>query len=387
MLELSRTSAHAMLEASTTRIYTRATAPVEDLVVDWFSAMRENVDLALTTPLQSSGPALAYSAATSRGTQPWLDSQELAGVVGALAVDTGMGLHAKDTVRHTTCSSSASSQQCERPSALVATCAATSCALGFLDQAASAALVAVARRQDALNRSAWQGLAEAGHAIDEIRRGGPMGLLSMVHTYAEGGTLRTTSDDLVIALVRSDVEHVPDRARRRPARRLVTSVEALVGGCAVVRSSITMGAGRAPLLPTADNLRAARQAEIRAAVDAVLADNAGSSAGSATERLRRTAPTDRAHMVDSTESRLPELDRLPPGGHGACTPCPTSRLWRDLFDQLTGGASRRARPHAQLQGDWSSGRRHPVGLRSDRAAACDDRRALPRRPVRKVHIQ
>ena len=286
--------------------------------------MRENVDLALTTPLQASGPAPRYSAETSRGTQPWLDSQELTGVVGALAVDTGTGLHAKDA-------GAAYDRLVDRELAAAQTTVGAGgdvrrdiVRLGFLDQAASAALVAVARRQDALNRSAWQGLAEAGHAIDEIRRGGPMGLVSMVHTYAEGGTLRTTSDDLVIALVRSDVEL--SQTERDDARRaeLVTRIEALTGGCADVRSTITIGAGRAPLLPTADDLRAARQVEIRAAVDAVLDDKAGGSAGSATERLRqRTGPTDRVHMVASDAPR-------PRGTSQARTPSPSPTRSRRL---------------------------------------------------------
>jgi hypothetical protein len=232
--------------------------------------------------------------------QPWLDSQELTGVVGALAVDTGMGLHAKDA-------GAAYHRLVERELAATQTSAGAGVdlrrdivRLGFLDQAASAALVAVARRQDALNRSAWQGLAEAGHAVVQIRRGGPMGLLSMVRTYADGGTLRTTSDDLVIALVRSDVEL--SQTERDDARRanLLSRIEALAGGCADVRSTIAIGAGRAPLLPTADDLRAARQMEIGAAVDAVLDDNAGSPAGSATQRLRRpTGPTNQVHMVET----------------------------------------------------------------------------------------
>ena len=324
MLELSRTSAHAMLEASTTRIYARSTAPVENLVVDWFSAMRENVDLALMTPLQASGPAPRYSAETSRGTQPWLDSRELAGVVGALAVDTGMGLHAKDA-------GAAYDRLVDHELAAAQTTVGGGgdvrrdiVRLGFLDQAASAALVAVARRQDALNRSAWQGLAEAGHAIDEIRRGGPMGLVSMVHTYAQGGTLRTTSDDLVIALVRSDVELSQtelDDARRAT---LVSRVESLAGGCADVRSTITVGAGRAPLLPTAGDLRAARQVEIRAAVDALLDDKAGGSAGSATERLgQRTGPTDRLHIVRPSHDVQP--DACP---SGRSSPPEKRRGWR-----------------------------------------------------------
>ena len=208
--------------------------------------------------------------------------------------------------------------------------------LGFLDQAASAALVAVARRQDALNRSAWQGLAEAGHVIDEIRRGGPMGLVSMVHTYAEGGTLRTTSDDLVIALVRSDVEL--SQTERDDARRatLVTRIEALAGGCADVRSTITIGAGRAPLLPTAGDLRAARQVEIRAAVDALLDDKAGSSAGSATERLgQRTGPTDRLHIVAESDLRRPTTANACTKRREIVSPSPTgSALKRDPLHRV-----------------------------------------------------
>ena len=39
----------------------------------------------------------------------------------------------------------------------------------------------------------------------------------MVHTYVDGGTMRTASDDLVIALVRSDVELA--QTERDDARR------------------------------------------------------------------------------------------------------------------------------------------------------------------------
>lgn len=171
--------------------------------------------------------------------------------------------------------------------------------LGFLDQAASASLVAVARRQDALNRSAWQSLAEAGHVIAEVRRRGVSGLAATVHTYVDGGTMRTSTDDLVIALVRSHVEPGPDRASTTAvAQSLVARIEAITRDCTDVLPAIRLGAGRAPLLPTVSDLRAARDAEIRAAFDAAVKDGARSTARSATDRLRQhTGPLDRTHVV------------------------------------------------------------------------------------------
>ena len=297
MLEVSRTSTHAMLEDSTTHIYSRATAPLEHLVADWFSAMRENVDIALATPLVSADAPTGYVRRTSRGTEPWLDAQELTGVVGALAVDTGTGLRAKDPGaaygRLVDQELRAAQDTAERGGEVRRDVVR----LGFLDQAASAALVAVARRQDVLNRSAWQGLAEAGHVIGEIRRGSLAGLASTVRTYIDGGTMRTADDDLVIALVRSDVELAQtelDDARRA---HLVTRIGTVTGGRAEVLPAMQLGAARAPRLPTAAELRAARDAEIRAAFDAAVKDGSQGGATSAADRLKqRNAPTDRVHV-------------------------------------------------------------------------------------------
>ena len=220
--------------------------------------------------------------------QPWLDGQELAGVVGAVAVDTGMGLRAKvagaaydrlvdrelDAARRSAASGGDVRRDVVR--------------LGFLDQSASAALVAVARRQDELNRSAWRGLAEAARVVAEVRRGGVTGLASTAHTYVGGGTMRTPTDDLLIALVRSDVELSQtelDDARRG---RLVTRIEAITGnGLGRVLDDRARGTARS-LLPTAAELRAARDAEIRAAFDAAFKDGARSGSASAMDRLKAT---------------------------------------------------------------------------------------------------
>lgn len=321
MLEVSRTSGHAMLEASTTQIYTNATAPLEDLVADWLSAMRENVDRVLTTP-SLGATASPYAAPTSTGAQPWLDAHELTGVVGALAVDTGMGLHARDPgaaydrlVGHELGETRRSAQAGSVVRQDVAR-------LGFFDQSASAALVDVARRQDTLNRAGLQGLTEAGHVIETIMRGGLTGLVSTVQAYVQDGTTRTALDDLAISLVRSEVERA--QTERNDARRadLMNRVGAIAGSREDVVSAFAVGAGRAPVLPTAEALRAARGLEIRAAFETAVKDGAGSGASSAMDRLKG----------------LPK-----PPDHGCVRPNDPPRA----RGTVTAAGSRKVKPHEQ----------------------------------------
>jgi hypothetical protein len=165
--------------------------------------------------------------------------------------------------------------------------------------------VAVARRQDELNRSAWRGLAEAGHVVAEIRRGGVTGLASTVHTYVDGGTMRTPTDDLLIALVRSNVELSQTELDDLRRGRLAARIEAITGKGTDVLPTIALGARRAPLLPTAAELRAARDAEIRAAADAAFKDDARRGSASAMDRLKpRTGHTNRAHVTPAKDSHL-----------------------------------------------------------------------------------
>ncbi|GAA2487339.1 hypothetical protein [Terrabacter carboxydivorans] len=305
MLEVSRTSRFAMLDASTTQSYSRATAPLEPLVVEWLSAMRENVDLALTTPALGA-PATPYAAPTSTGAQPWLDTRELTGVVGALAVDAGTGLHAREPgaaydrlVEHEL-------DETQRSVQAGSDVRHDAVRLGFFDQSASAALVDVARRQDTLNRSALQGTAEAGHVIETIMRGGLAGLVSTVHAYVQDGTTRTALDDLVVSLVRSDVEL--DQTERNDARRaeLVSRIAAITGGRDAVLPAMALGAARGPALPTAEALRTARSAEIRAAAEAARQEAAAGTGSTALDRLKdRLGPADRAHVAPSDPARLP----------------------------------------------------------------------------------
>ena len=379
MIEVSRTSAHAMLEASTTRIHTSATAPIEDLVADWFSAMRENVDLALTTAVPAAQLATSYARLTSDGMQPWLDGQELTGVVGALAVDTGTGLRAKDTGAAYDRLVDRELDAARRSAASGGDVLRDVARLGFLDQAASAALVAVARRQDELNRSAWRGLAEAAHVVAEIRRGGVTGLASTVHTYLDGGTMRTPTDDLLIALVRSNVElsqtELDDVRRAQLARR----IESITGSCADVLPTMAVGGRLAPLLPTAAYLRAGRDDEIRTAFDAAVKDR---------ERKQRTGRTRRVDVArHGVVRRLPELEDLPAGRSRGVHIVADDVTLRRLFDRLKQGATRQDRP--TYEGEWFV---RPdgveVGLRfeSRSGGATIDVR-YPDDQMRKVHVQ
>ncbi|MGO4599579.1 hypothetical protein [Terrabacter sp. 2RAF25] len=336
MLEVSRASAHAMGEASTTRIYNRAAGAVEHQVVEWLSAMHANVDRALGQPVLSA--RAGYSAETATGPQPSLDAHELSGVVAALALDTGMGLHARapsaaygrlveteiESARQATLSG-------EDPTRGVAR-------LGFFDQAASAALVGVARRQDDLNRSAWESTAETAHVVDEIRRAGPAGLVSVVQTYASGGSLRTPEEDLLISVVRSDVELQQTELDDSRRAALLARIEGLVGHrSGEVGAAFREGAGRAPCLATAHSLRKAREDEIRAAWNAVRDSRS-------TDRLeggrpRRSPDHTIAHVAEGRNGRIPELDSLPRGKNSTIKLVESDDDLRDLTETLTRGAT------------------------------------------------
>ena len=338
MLELSRTSSFAMGEASTTRIYSRGTGAVERQVAAWLSAMHATVDRALASPLF--GPRGGYAAATASGPQPTLDAHELTGVVAALAVDTGMGLQAKATAATYDRLLETELEHTRQSAAAGLDVRSDVVRLGFFDQAASAALVQVAHRQDELNRGAWRGLAEAWHVVDEIRRGGPAGLASMVQRYAQAGTMRTPTDDLAIAVVRSDVELRQTELDDTRRAVLLARVDALVGGRGTVDvgESLAAGASRATSVPTAEALRAARTAEIRKAWDAVRESAVQRLAENAPRPTRR--PDDRLHVAEGRDGRLPELDQLPRGKNATTKVVDSERDLRDLFGTMTRDAAR-----------------------------------------------
>ncbi|MFM6850160.1 MAG: hypothetical protein ACKOVB_13780 [Terrabacter sp.] len=384
MLEVSRTSAFAMREASTTRIYNRGPAAVEQQVAEWLSAMHANVDRALSEPLDVS--IRDYSADTADGTQPMLDAHELSGVLAALAVDTGMGLHARAPTETYERLLEAEMQRVQQATAAGIDAMPAVVRLGFFDQAASAALVAVSRRQDELNKAAWEGLAESVHVVDEIRRGGPAGLVSMAQTYASGGSLRTPEEDLLIAAIRSDVELEQTDLDEERRTALLTSIEALVGrGSRGVGGAFTRGAGRAPSLPTAEALRKSRENEIAAAWNAV-------RDGGTKERLKEKRPNRSpdhtiARVAEGRNGRLPELDRLPRGKNAGTKLVGSDQELRELSQTLTRDAT-------PLEGSRYPGRRwlRPDGVEvrlresSTSGGATIDLK-FPDGSERKVHIR
>ena len=389
MLEVARTSSHAMGEASTTRIYSRSTAPVEGLVVDWFSASRHNVDRTIAAPHFTPG-ASAYAAVTPGGMQPLLDAHELASVVGALAVDSGTGLHARDPAAPYDRLVETELTETGRSAATGGGVGPDIARLGFLDRAASAALVAVARRQDGHNVAAWQALAEAKDVAVTLQTEKVAGLGTVAAAYASNGTMRTALDDFFIALVRSDVELC--QTERDEARRaaLVQRIGAIsrIGSSASISSSLALGAGRAPAVPTAESLRAARAAEIRAAWDALGDDRAQRVIEDA--RRRGTASgnhPDRLHVAQGRNGPLPEFEQLPTGRSRGVRTVPDEATLRDLFVRLTHDASPRER--RDYDGTWYE---RPdgieVGLRNDsRSGGATIDLRYPDDQTRKVHVQ
>ena len=308
--------------------------------------------------------------------------------MGALAVDTGTGLHAKDAGAAYDRLVDPSSNTTRRRLPPVTTCGATSSRLGFLDQAASAALVAVARRQDELNRAAWRGLAEAGTSSTRSAGAAPTGLASMVHTYAQAGRCARPRTTSLIALVRSDVELRQTELDDTRRAVLLARVDALVGG----RGTVDVG----------------ELARGRCVASDVRADGRGASRGSHRRdpqglgrraRERRPAPRrERASSHATTrrpsarrrgrDGRLPELDQLP-----AATTPRTKVVDSDA--ELQGPLRS---PDTRLEADWIReaypGERH---LRSDDVEVRLRRRStsggatidlvFPDGTKRKVHIR
>ncbi|MER7073956.1 hypothetical protein [Terrabacter sp. NPDC000476] len=340
LLEVSRTSAHAVREASSTALYAAGTAALEPTVVAWLAAMRENLDRALAAPPRPAGDG-TYVAPTTNGPQPLLDADELAGVVAALAVETGTGLHARDPASAYDLLLDGELAATRRSLAEGGSASADLVRLGFLERAAAAALVDVARAQDDLDRAAWQGLAEVKGVAFALRGNPVAGLRTVIGTYATGGTMRTAADDLAVAVVRSDVEL--EQTLRDDGRRLALVGRVLsipgIGPEASVRAAMDRGAARAPAVPTAPQLRAARAAEVRAAWDAWRDEG---SRGRVEDVARRGVARDpgRLAVAAGRDGRLPELDRLPRGRSLTSKIVESEAELRTLLRDLTRGAKR-----------------------------------------------
>jgi len=267
MAEISRTNSHAQQEHSTLLLYERNSSVLESAAVDWVLDMPESIDATLAHP--DAGAALAWSTPVGERHQPRLRLEELTGLVGAFAVGV-------DHARGGLVSAPAPAHQrlVEGELARAADQVArgeghgslddVTTRIGFIEQATSAALVEVARRRDAANQSMWRTLAEA-KALAVSWREGPQALGLALATLVHGGTNRSTQDDLVISLVRSNAELEQtgvDERRTAAIRARLDALRSLGGGSDVPTTALlAAGARRAPFLPTSEQVAAARRQE------------------------------------------------------------------------------------------------------------------------------
>jgi hypothetical protein len=270
MVELVRTDAFARVERATARQYEAEHAALEAAAVTWLLGMRESVDATLAS---APGERTAYTHATADAHQPRLRVEELTGLVGAFATSpepstggrapaatyatllTGELGHLLDTVERGSLA---------RPDLV---------RIAYFDQAASAALDAVAHQQDDYDERLWRGLAEAKNLLFTSRRD-PLGVAESLVT---SGTTRTPADDLVISVVRSDVVARQAEANETRTADLAVTLDRILrpaASCPTQPASALLeeGSGLAPDTPTAAEAREARRAEIGEQLKALLAD-------------------------------------------------------------------------------------------------------------------
>jgi hypothetical protein len=277
MAEISRTNAHALQERSTLLLYGRNTSVLESAAVDWVLDMPQSIDATLAvTP---TGTAEAWSIPVDGSHQPRLSLEELTGLVGAFAVEGGQprarvlagaagpggedGSPGQAHQRLIEGELDRAAQRSTAPGGADGLDDVTT-RIGFFEQASSAALAEVARRRDAANQSMWRTLAEA-KALAVSWREGPQALGLALATLARGGTNRSSQDDLVISLVRSDTELEQTKVNERRSATITAGLDALrslAGGSEVPTTALlAAGARRAPSLPTSEQVAAARRQE------------------------------------------------------------------------------------------------------------------------------
>ncbi len=224
MVELVRTSSFAQQSFSTVSSYERNTAPLETTAVGWVVGMPEAIVAMILRPTRS--PGEEWSRAVGGRHEPLLSPDELAGLVGAFAVGAERARSAKRPDAPYRALVEGEVARARDAASSGSTVEATALRLGFFEQAASAALVDLARRQDTVNQSMWRTLAEA-RAVALSWKQGPVAFGSAVATVVGGDTNRTAADDLTISIVRSDIEleqTLADESRSSDLASVVASI-------------------------------------------------------------------------------------------------------------------------------------------------------------------
>jgi hypothetical protein len=268
MSEVARASSFAQQTSSTATIYRLNTAAVENSAVGWVLDMPEAVDAALLAPGADVGQQ--WSTQVGGRHEPLLTVDELTSLIAAFSVGAQLPRSAKTPdatylrLVDGELARAASGSKAAGTAAL---------RLGFFEQAASAALVDVARRQDTTNQSMWRALAEA-KALALSWKEGPVAFGQAVVTLTTGGTNRTAEDDLAVAVVRSDVELEQTVADESRTQVVAATLEAMdVDRDGTVPSAAALcaaGARRGPALASSADLALARRRERADAVTAVV---------------------------------------------------------------------------------------------------------------------
>ncbi|WP_404392807.1 hypothetical protein [Humibacillus xanthopallidus] len=279
MAEISRTNSLAQQEHSTILLYEGNSSVLESAAVDWVLDMPESIDATLAQP--DAGAAVAWSTPVGDRHQPRLRLEELTGLIGALAVGaepsraTGAGGSPSPAHQRLIEGEVARAVQQSTPGEGQGGLDDVTTRIGFFEQATSAALIEVARRRDVANRSMWRTLAEA-KALALSWREGPQAVGLALATLASGGTNRSTQDDLVISLVRSNTELEQTRVDEQRTAAITARLDHLrsLGGGSDVPTTALLAAGarRAPTLPTSEQVAAARRQERLDALTSVISD-------------------------------------------------------------------------------------------------------------------
>jgi hypothetical protein len=335
MAELGRTAAFAAGSPDTAARQRAEAGELEATVAGWLTQMRASLDRSVAQPVADAvGGGGGWSTSTEAGVQPSLTVAEVASVVGALALEDPWGPGASEPgaafvrlvdgeLAHLAEVAHAASGETslQAPEEV----ARTLSRLGFVDQAGSAALVAAARRRDELDRTSWQTLAEAKNVAASL--GNPVAAAMTVKDLVTGGTTRSSLDDLVVELVRSDAELEQTRLAEARRATLLDRVHEVVAGGLVGQPGsaavlLASGASRAPATATSAAVAQARQRLRTDAATTALWDRLDDRRSKTVRGAVRSTPdagsagvVERGARDHRQQKELDTADRLDRAGH------------------------------------------------------------------------
>ncbi|EWS99651.1 hypothetical protein N865_21645, partial [Intrasporangium oryzae NRRL B-24470] len=334
MTEIAQTSASARSEPSTARQFETNEGALEPLVVEWLHEMRASVLATIAAP--SCGAPVGRAMEGPEGFEPVLTAGELAAIVGALAVGTDIssgsqapaGAHQELVEGEVAAARERAARGEAVDDALIR--------VAFYERAGSAALLGEAARQDGLNQRLLRDAAEGKNALVAVRTG-PGGLLDALRAILTTGTTRGAGDDLVISLLRSDVSAEQAAANEEREARISAELARLLTGPRGPASASALWAiasRAAPVMPTSDELRAARRAEVRDAAETAFTRRVTEGLSSLLDRLP-TRGRDGLEIAEGRDGPLREFEALPRGKNKWVRVVPTEDAILELHATIT----------------------------------------------------